>query len=302
MQHGRSRNFKFEPGTPGSHQPSEPFWDSPNQLSSVAAGAITSQPGLTTELVTTHARSGSATETEMSSKKRKGEAENATDEVEHANSQATESSIDDQVSNLQGQLAAMRAQRDEALAAMERMRAAACPRCNFHADWTVRVRTMAGQVHSVACPDGPKTSILRVKQGLAKFDPKFHILQQLRLVLPCDESSSSSSSSSSNSGSNSGSSSNSGSGSGSGSSNNRSGVDGAEPAVPALADDLTLASYGVSKGGLLELLLVDMVWDDASKLLMAVVNLGGNTSTTWRFTFRIHNIMLAVVWSLVNAV
>ncbi len=72
----------------------------------------------------------------------------------------------------------MAASQAELVAAMldnERLRAAtpaSCPRCNFHSDWTVRVRTMAGQVLTIACPDGPTTLIAHVKKELAQFDPK----------------------------------------------------------------------------------------------------------------------------------
>ena len=112
-----------------------------------------------------------------------------------------------------------------ALLENERLRAAAsepCARCNFYSDWTVRVRTMSGQVRTIACPDGPQTLVAHVKQKLAQYDPKYHILQQVALVLSCEASSSSSSSS-------------------------------ADPTDPVLADDRTLASCGLSKCDALDL-------------------------------------------------
>jgi hypothetical protein len=155
----------------------------------------------------------------------------------------------DDESDLRRQLAAMRAQRDESQAALaaaqaevEHLRAAACPRCHFHADWTVRVRTMAGQVHSVACPDGPATLIAHVKKQLAPLDPKWMIREQLALVLPFEASSSSSD---------------------------------ADVMDPALADDRTLASCGVSKGDLLELLVVDMEWSAHSRVIIEHIKHGG---------------------------
>jgi hypothetical protein len=98
------------------------------------------------------------------------------------------SDTDDAELDLRQQLATMRTQRDhwraqaEELAAAqpknERLRTAAlapCPRCNFHSDWTVRVRTMAGQVHTIQCHDGRMTRVAHVKQELAKFNSKvFH--------------------------------------------------------------------------------------------------------------------------------
>ncbi len=195
---------------------------------------------------------------------------------------------DDDETDVRRQLAAMQTQRDEAqtqlnasqaaLAAaaleIERMRAAArvpCPRCNFHAEWTVRVRTMAGEVHTVACPDGPATLIVHVKQGLAEFDPKFHIQEQLTLVLPCEASSSSSSSSD------------------------------AAPIDTALSDDRTLASCGISRGGLLDLLLADMVWDDASQSIIDRIQHGGD-KIEFSFHTQIRETDLALSWALVNAV
>ena len=223
----------------------------------------------------------------MSTKKRKGELPESTSTEllgKSASQNVTppqpESSIDDGESDWKRERAAMQAQLDEFQAENERLRAAAlapCPRCDFHPNWTVRVRTMNGQVHTVLCPDGPKTSMLRVKQGLAKFDPKYHILQQLTLVLPCDESSSSSSSSSSIS------------------------SDDVVSIDSALADDQTLASCGVSREGLLELLLVDMVWDDAS---LAVIEGIKNTGVEYFFNQgeELDEGIIAVSWSLVNAV
>ena len=225
----------------------------------------------------------------MSSRKRKGDLpENATSNVGLKASRMADDDDDDvDESDVRRQLAAMQAQRDEAQAQLtashaalaaaaleiERMRAAAlvpCPRCNFHADWTVRVRTMAGHVHTVACPDGPASLIVHVKQGLAEFDPKFHIQEQLTLVLPCEASSSSSS-------------------------------DGAAPIDTALADDRTLSSCGISKGGLLDLLLVDMVWDDASQSIIDRIQ-HGSDKIEFSEDMPIRDTELALSWALVNAV
>ena len=229
----------------------------------------------------------------MSSRKRKGDLpENATSNVGLKASRMADDADNDDESDLRRQLAAMQTQRDEAQAQLtvsqaslaaaaleiERMRAAAlapCPRCNFHADWTVRVRTMAGEVHTIACPDGPATLIVHVKQQLAEFDPKFHIQEQLTLVLPCEASSSSSSS--------------------------RSSRSEAAPIDAALGDDLTLASCGISKGGLLDLLLADMVWDDASQSIIDRIQHGGDKIDFSADMF-ICDTDLALSWALVNAV
>ena len=183
--------------------------------------------------------------------------------------------------DLRQQLAAMRTQRDhwraqaEELTAVqlenESLRAAAlapCPRCNFHSDWTVRVRTMAGQVHTIDCPDGPATLIVHVKQELAKFDPKYFIQAQLTLVLFCETTSCCSSADSSDS---------------------------------ALADDRTLESYGISQGDLLELLLVDMNWS-ASSLQMIEQIKSPKIRDQIRVDFLDDDRLLALSWALVNAV
>ncbi len=156
-----------------------------------------------------------------------------------------------------------------ALLKIERFEAAAsepCARCNFYSDWTVRVRTMSGQVHTIACPDGPKTLVAHVKQKLAQFDPKCHILQQITLVLPCEASSSSS----------------------------------ADPIDPALADDRTLESYGLSKRDVLDLFLVDMNWSDECLQMIGRIKDCGEEV---RFTTVIDDdLALALSWALVNAV
>ena len=166
-----------------------------------------------------------------------------------------------------------RIQRDEARAELaaarlkiEHLEATAsepCARCNFYSDWAVRVRTMSGHVHTIACPDGPKTLVAHVKQRLAHFDPKCHILQQVTLVLPCEASSSSSS---------------------------------ANASDPALADDRTLASYGLSKRDVVELLLVDMNWSSKCREMIEIVKAREKRSilnvlcrclmTIWRLLFR----------------
>jgi hypothetical protein len=222
----------------------------------------------------------------MSFKKRKSDLpDNAANQLSEQNdaqnaviSQTESSSDDSDASDLRRQLAAMRAQRDEARAELaasqvenERLRSAAltpCQRCHFHADWTVRVRTMAGQVHTIACPDGPATLIAHIKRDLAQFDPKWVIREQLTLVLPCETSSSSSN---------------------------------VDVMDPALADDRTLASHGVSKGDLLELLLVDMEWSDHSQ---AIIDYTTHCGEAFDRDTPINNDegMLALSWALVNAV
>jgi hypothetical protein len=244
----------------------------------------------------------------MSSKKRRNTlSANATNAVEEliAAPHADPSQIDDADElNVRRQLAAMQARLDESHAALtaarlenERMRAAVlapCPRCHFHPNWTVRVRTMAGQVHTITCPDGPATLIAHVKQELAQFDPKFIILQQLVLVLPCEASSSSSSS--------------------------------ADPIDPALGDDRTLASCGVSNGDLLDLLMVDIEWSAHSLEIIENIKHGGvhveddgqgdffdedmpvqvyDGEEIWfheDMPIRDENGALALTWALVNAV
>jgi hypothetical protein len=192
------------------------------------------------------------------------------------------SNLDDNESDCAQQLAEIRAQRDEArveLAAsqaeIERLRSAAlapCSRCNFHPDWTVRVRAMGGQVYIIICPDGPATLIAHVKQELVQFDPKFHIQQQLTLVLPCEASSSSSSN------------------------------DAIDLIDPAIADDRTLASCGVSSGDLLELLVVDIDWSNHSLEVIELVKHGGEDFFFVECPIRDDDGSLALSWALVNAV
>jgi hypothetical protein len=67
----------------------------------------------------------------------------------------------------------------------------------------------------------------------------------------------------------------------------------------ALADDQTLVSCGVSKGDLLELLLVDMAWDDAS---LAIIERIENCDDEFEFTGQQDEGILALTWALVNAV
>jgi hypothetical protein len=208
-------------------------------------------------------------------KKRKGASSIVVDQT----AQTFESSQPqpDDESDLRRQLAAMRAQRDEAHAALaaaqaevERLRAAACPRCHFHADWSVRVRTMAGQVHTIACPEGPATLVAHVKKELAPLDPKWIIHEQLALVLPCEASSSSSD---------------------------------ADAMDLALADDRTLASCGVSKGDLLELFLVDMEWSARSLAIIEHVKHGGEgVSFEENMPIGDEDGSVALSWALVNAV
>jgi hypothetical protein len=225
----------------------------------------------------------------MSSKKRRGDSPaRATTELSNAGSpdlasaHPDPSTIDD--SDWKKEAIALRAQLDEARAEIERMRAAAqpqppCPRCDFHADWTVRVRTMAGQVHTVACPDGPKTRIAHVKQQLVQFDIKWFVQEPLTLVLPCETFGDSSSSGSSSS------------------------SDGIDQTDPALVDDRTLASYGVSSGDLLDLLVVDINWSEHSAAFIERIRLCGSEMTYHDDTpIRDDDGSLALVWALVNAV
>ena len=221
----------------------------------------------------------------MSSKKRKGDMPAATTAVaaqkasRNIKPSLAKPDIDDEDSDDELDLATMRMKYKESQAKLaaallknERLEAAAsepCPRCHFYSDWTVRVRTMSGQVHTIACPDGPKTLVAHVKQKLAHFDPKCHILQQVTLVLPCEASSSNSSSS-------------------------------AGPVDPALADDRTLASYGLSKLDVLDLLLVDMDWSNECRAMIEFIKDGGEDA---RFgTVVDDDKSLAVSWALVNAV
>ena len=222
----------------------------------------------------------------MSSKKRKGDLpESATAETAQAASHHV-----NQLSQLKAGIDAIGASGDDdedhattrikldeaqaklaaALLEIERLRATAsepCPRCHFYSDWTVRVRTMGGHVYTIACPDGPKTLVAQVKQKLAQFDPKCHILQQLALVLPCEASCSSSS---------------------------------ADLPDPALADDRTLASYGVSKRDALDLFLVDIIWSDACQQI--IDQLKTCRERAFLISFIGDELPLAVSWALVNSV
>jgi hypothetical protein len=198
-------------------------------------------------------------------------------EFSHAVTRAVDTSqneahdIDVESSDLLSQLSAMRTQLDEARAEIERLRAAAtapCPHCNVHSEWTVRVRTMAGQVHTVDCPNGPRTQIYRIKKDLAQFDPKFYIQQQLVLALPCKTSSSSSSHT--------------------------------DQIDMALADGMTLASCGVSNGDLLELFLVDMEWDEGG--LAMIAEFKRLTKDYYCIEFFDDDCVLPLSWALVNAV
>jgi hypothetical protein len=133
------------------------------------------------------------------------------------------------------------------------------------------VRTMSGQVHTVACPDGPKTLVAHVKQKLAPLDPKYLILQQLTLVLPCEASSSSSSSSSS-----------------------------ADPSDPALADDRSLETYDLSNCDVLDLFLVDVNWSNDCKHVIELIKDGGQEIIFSDVDD--DELVLAVSWALVNSV
>ena len=232
----------------------------------------------------------------MLSKKRKGDMpENAAAEAAQDSSRNVELSsrpagasnpdAHDDGTDEESDYATMRVQRDEARAKLaaselrnEILEAAAsepCVRCNFYSDWTVRVRTMSGHVHTIACPDGPKTLVAHVKQKLAQFDPKCHILQQVALVLPCQATSSNSSSSS----------------------------DSPVATDPALAADRTLASYGVSKRDVLDLLLVDMNWNRECRRIIEFIKEGGeNVNFTPEMPLSNEDLALAVSWALVNSV
>ena len=215
----------------------------------------------------------------MSSKKRKGDVpENAAAEDVHATSRNMQPKSDTDGGNQRNEpdFATTRIllmQRDAELASalleIERLRAAAsepCSRCHFYSDWTVRVRTMSGQERTIACPDGPETLVAHVKQTLAQFDPKCHILEQVTLVLPCEASSGSHT----------------------------------DPTDPALEDGRTLDSYGVTKRDMLDLFLVDMDWSDACLEMIESIRNGG---AEIHFDTGIDDDeVLAVSWALVNAV
>jgi hypothetical protein len=189
----------------------------------------------------------------------------------------------DDASDLRRQLAAMQAERDQSRAELadarheiETMRAAArvpCPRCDFHSHFAVRVRTMAGQVTTIACPDGPKTRVIHVKNQLAMRDVKWVVREQLTLVLSLSEASSSSSG------------------------NDADSID------PALADDRTLESYGVMDGGLLDLLVVDMDWNVADRRIIDFIKDGGaEIRFEGGLPFLDGTAALALSWALANAV
>jgi hypothetical protein len=206
----------------------------------------------------------------MSSKKRKG-GEHASEEAAIGGNDGGDESIHTKMMRVQRD--EFKAKLDAALLENERLKAEPCARCHYYSDWTVRVRTMSGQVHSIACPDGPKTLVAHVKQKLAQFDPKCHILQQVTLVLPCEASNSSSSSSSSSS---------------------------ADPTDPALVDDRTLVSCGLSKRDVLDLLLVDINWSDECREMIALIKDGGEEIY---FTAAVDDdLALAFSWALVNVV
>lgn len=57
-----------------------------------------------------------------------------------------------------------------------------CPHCQLYADWTVRVRSMSGQVYTILCPNGPQTTIYWLKKELALHNPALHLVQQIALV------------------------------------------------------------------------------------------------------------------------
>jgi hypothetical protein len=212
----------------------------------------------------------------MSSKKRKGNLPETS--TTHARPTASRNEklsqpnpkMDDDNGDESSDHSMMRAQLAAALLEIEHLRAAAsepCARCHFYSDWTVRVRTMGGHVYTITCPDGPKTLVAHVKQKLAQFDPKCHILQQVTLVLPCEASSSSCS---------------------------------AESTDAALEDDRTLESYGLLRRDVLDLLLVDMNWSSKCLEAIAFIRCGGQAIN---FEFDIDDdAALAVSWSLVNAV
>jgi hypothetical protein len=222
----------------------------------------------------------------MLSKKRRGD---LPEDASNGSGEATEHDDVDE-SNWRQQFAVMQAQRDEARAELtaarleiERARAAAlapCSRCRFHPKWTVRVRTMAGQVHTIECPDGPTTLVFHVKQKLAQFDHKWFIHEQLALVLLCKASSSA------------------------GTISNSSADSGATDS--ALVNDRTLASYGVSSGDLLELLVVDMDWTEQSLAMIERIKHGGakmHFENPFHRPVREPDVgLLALSWALVNAV
>ena len=213
----------------------------------------------------------------MSSKKRKGDfCENTAAETAQKTSRNTDSSHTEPDMNGHGDKCesdqtTLREQLEEALLKIEQLDSAPCTHCNLYSNWSVRVRTMSGgQVHTIACPDGPKTLVAHVKQKLAQFDPKFHIMQQVKLVLPCEASSSSSS---------------------------------ADANDPVLADDRNLASYGLSNRDVIELFLVDMNWStECQKLIDFIKDGGEEIQFTHEMQLDKDDSALAVSMALVNAV
>jgi hypothetical protein len=154
--------------------------------------------------------------------------------------------------------------------------AAVCPRCSSsHPDWSVRVRTMMGEVHTIACPGGALTSISQVKRGLAVQNHKWQIQQQLVLVVPPAN------------------------GHEAGDIAGAGEVNTAQP----LADECTLSSCGVADGGLLDLLIKEISWSPSDRELIEQVRRGGETTT-------IHHEgralgpqgSLAIAWALLNEV
>jgi hypothetical protein len=113
-----------------------------------------------------------------------------------------------------------------------------CPHCQLYADWTVRVRTMSGQVHTILCPNGPKTTIFWLKKELALHNPALHILQQIALVRQREISG--------------------------GSSSDDIGGDSGFLELGNDSDEKlsgTLGQYGVSQGQILDLLVRNIDWD-----------------------------------------
>ncbi len=183
----------------------------------------------------------------------------------------------------QAELAEALRGRAAAEAENERLRATAaeaaasvCVRCNnSHPDWSVRVRTMKGEVHTISCPAGGLTSIGRVKRGLAAQNHKWQIQQQLVLVVPPANHHEA------------------GDNAGAGE------LDTAQP----LADDCTLVSCGIADGDLLDLLVKEISWSLTDRDLIEQVRRGGETTKIHHEGRALGPLgSLAIAWAIVNEV
>ncbi len=181
----------------------------------------------------------------------------------------------------QAELAEALRGRAAAEAENERLRATSaaasvCARCsNSHPHWSVRVRTMKGEVHTISCPAGGLTSISQVKRGLAAQNHKWQIQQQLVLVVPPANNHEA------------------GDNAGAGE------LDTAQP----LADDCTLVACGIADGGLLDLLVKEISWSLTDRDLIEQVRRGGETTTIHHEGRALGPLgSLAIAWAIVNEV